>query len=66
MDEKAPSAMLTADEAHRIVGRDKISRAGFYAGIRRNEIPHRKIGKRVLIPRRAFMEWLNGQQATTS
>jgi excisionase family DNA binding protein len=25
----------------------------------RNEVPHLKIGRRVLIPRQAFMNWFN-------
>lgn len=59
-------AVLTVDEAHAIVGRDKISRASWYGAINRGEVPSRRIGKRILIPRHAFMRWLEsaGQQAT--
>jgi len=63
MDEKG--ATLTADEAHEIVGKDKISRGAWYAAISRKEVPHLKLGHRILIPRHAFMKWLEsaGQAA---
>ena len=51
-------ATLTVDEAHRIIGKDKISRGGFYAAISRREIPHLRLGHRILIPRHAFLKWL--------
>lgn len=58
-------ATLTVDEAHRIIGKDKISRGGFYAAINRREIPHLRLGHRILIPRHAFLKWLEsaGQSA---
>ena len=56
MDEM--DATLTVDEAHRIIGKDKISRGGFYAAINRKEIPHLRLGHRILIPRHAFLKWL--------
>lgn len=49
---------LTVDEAHAILGCDKISRGGFYAAINRNEVPHLRLGHRILIPRHAFMKWI--------
>lgn len=59
-------ATLTVDEAHRIIGKDKISRGALYAAIGRNEVPHLKLGHRILIPRHAFMTWLQaaGRSAT--
>lgn len=59
-------ATLTVDEAHRIIGKDKISRGALYAAIGRNEVPHLKLGHRILIPRHAFMTWLQvvGRTAT--
>jgi hypothetical protein len=56
-----PAASLTPDEAHRIVGRDKISRSAWYAGIKRGEIPSIRIGKRILIPKFALRRMLAGQ-----
>jgi hypothetical protein len=65
MDEKELPATLTADEAWQLVGKDKISRGGWYAAINRNEVPHRRLGRRILIPRLAFLRWLEsaGQPA---
>ena len=60
---KPETATLKPDQAHALLGgTEVISRASFYAGIRRNEIPHLRIGKRILIPRHAFMNWMLGQQ----
>ena len=63
MDET--DATLTVDEAHRIIGKDKISRGGFYAAINRKEIPHLRLGHRILIPRHAFLKWLNAAGQST-
>jgi excisionase family DNA binding protein len=32
----------------------------FYAAVARNEIPHIRVGRRILLPRRAFLTWLSG------
>ncbi len=62
--EDRPVQRLTysVDEAAEALG---ISRASAYEAIRRGEIPHIKIGKRILIPR-SFLESLtkNGIQVT--
>ena len=63
MDEM--DATLTVDEAHRIIGKDKISRGGFYAAINRKEIPHLRLGHRILIPRHAFLKWLEAAGQST-
>ena len=63
MDETG--ATLTVDEAHRIIGKDKISRGGFYAAINRREIPHLRLGHRILIPRHAFLKWLEAAGEST-
>jgi excisionase family DNA binding protein len=34
-----------------------ISRGVFYEGLRRGEIPSRRVGKRFLIPTAEFLEW---------
>ena len=33
-----------------------------YAGIRRGEIPSIRVGNRILLPRRAFLAWLDGNR----
>jgi excisionase family DNA binding protein len=61
MHKKPQAAMLKPDEAHALIGKDQISRRAFYNAINRNEVPHRRLGRRILIPRHAFMAWLEGQ-----
>jgi excisionase family DNA binding protein len=51
-------ATITVDEAHALLGPGKISRGGLYAAIKRAEVPHLRLGHRILIPRKAFDEWL--------
>ena len=59
-------ATLTVDEAHAIIGKDKISRGGFYAAINRKEVPHLRLGHRILIPRHAFIKWLESAGQSTN
>lgn len=58
MSRRSEAATLTADEAHALIGKDKISRGAFYAALKRHEIPNLRLGKRILIPRHALMTWL--------
>ncbi len=46
---------LTVDSCARLLG---LSRNSCYEGIKRGEIPHIKIGKRILIPRLALEKLL--------
>lgn len=56
--------MLTADQAHQMAGGSSvISRATWYAALGRKEIPNVRVGRRILIPRNAFMIWLDGSSA---
>jgi hypothetical protein len=62
----AGSAM-SPDQAHQMLGGDKvISRSTFYSAIRLNQVPHVRVGaRRIIIPRRAFLVWLqNGGLGT--
>jgi excisionase family DNA binding protein len=59
MSRRIETATLTAEEGRALLGQDKISRGSFYAALKRNEIPHIRLGKRILIPRGAFMRWLD-------
>lgn len=63
MHRKSKPAFLTPDEGHAIVGRDKISRRSFYNALKREEIPSVRMGRRILIPRHAFNEWLQQKGA---
>jgi excisionase family DNA binding protein len=58
-DVTAGGEAFTVDEAHAFIGKDKISRGGFYAAIKRGEVPHLRLGQRILIPRHAFLRWLD-------
>jgi hypothetical protein len=64
--EKRQSPMLKPSEAHELLGRHKLSLRAFYAALGRNEIPHRKLGRRILIPRFAFLRWMNGDEGTAA
>jgi len=66
MHQKDKSAFLTAEEGHAVVGKDKISRRSFYNALERKQIPSTRIGRRILIPRRAFLDWLKQQGALAS
>jgi excisionase family DNA binding protein len=64
----AHNAALTVDEAISELGTDskgkpRIGRSAFYAAIRRREVPHLRLGKRIIIPRAAFLRWLEGAAA---
>ena len=59
-NEKLQGATLTVDEAHEMIGCGNISRGAFYAAINRGEVPHIRLGKRILIPRHAFSRFLEG------
>lgn len=48
-------ATLTVDEAAVLLG---IGRSAAYEGVHRNEIPHLRVGKRILIPRAAILRLL--------
>ena len=58
MDRTNQDAVLTVDEAHALLGVQKISRGALYAAINRREVPHLRLGNRILIPRHAFERWL--------
>jgi len=62
-EEPHERAMLKPDEAHALLGRDVISRRAFYNALNRNEIPNRRVGRRILIPRAAFERWLETGKA---
>lgn len=51
MEEKIERIVYTVEEAATLLG---ISRPQAYLGIGRGEIPHIRVGKRILIPRAAL------------
>lgn len=65
MGKRKTTAFLKADEAHAIIGKDKISRRSFYNALEREDIPSVRIGRRILIPRHAFANWLKQRGAVS-
>jgi excisionase family DNA binding protein len=65
MAKQEEHATLTAEEGLEMIGGTRvISRASWYAAIKRNEIPHLRVGKRILIPRQALLKWLESAGMT--
>jgi excisionase family DNA binding protein len=59
MEQTILPVTMSVEEAHQALGgRAVISKATFYLAVQRGEVPHLKLGKRILIPRAAFMKWL--------
>ena len=56
-DDPARGDAITADEAAAILG---VSRWSIYAAANRDEVPHRRLGRRMLFSRRALLLWLEG------
>ncbi len=56
-DDAARGDVVTADEAAAILG---VSRWSLYAAANRHEVPHRRLGRRMLFSRRALLLWLEG------
>jgi len=54
-DSKSP--VLTVEEARLLL---RLSRNSMYAAIARQEVPHLKIGRRILIPRKALERLMDG------
>lgn len=60
--------MLTVPEVAEVLNVDEVAellrvgRNSVYDAANRGEIPHRRIGKRLIFSRTAVMEWLNGKQ----
>jgi excisionase family DNA binding protein len=53
-------ATLTVDQAAKVLG---VGRASAYAAIARGEVPVVRIGRRILVPRRALERLLAGSSA---
>jgi excisionase family DNA binding protein len=49
--------VLTAEEAAAFLG---VSRWALYSAANRHEVPHRRLGRRMLFSRRALLVWLEG------
>ena len=49
--------VLTAEEAAALLG---VSRWTLYSAANRHEVPHRRLGRRMLFSRRSLLLWLDG------
>jgi excisionase family DNA binding protein len=49
--------VISADEAATMLG---VSRWTLYSAANRREVPHRRLGRRMLFSRRALLLWLEG------
>jgi excisionase family DNA binding protein len=58
MDPQVVKEILCADEVAEWFGLD---RKTVYNAVARAEIPHRRVGKRVLFHRNALIAWLTGE-----
>jgi len=56
-------AVLTVNETAQLLG---LSRNSAYQGIIRGEIPSIKVGKRILVPKVALEQMLNGARGITA
>ncbi len=54
----APIVIVTADEVAQMLG---VDRKTVYAAAERGEIPHRRLGRRVLFERGTLLRWLSGE-----
>lgn len=54
---KGAARTYTVEQAAPMSG---LGRAAFYAGCHRGEIPSLRVGRRLLIPKFAFHQWLDG------
>jgi excisionase family DNA binding protein len=56
-DVPGQSDVISADEAATMLG---VSRWTLYSAANRREVPHRRLGRRMLFSRRALLLWLEG------
>ena len=54
--------ILSIAEVHALLGEDGISRAAIYAAIRRGDLPHLRLGGRILVSREWITKQLHGAQ----
>jgi excisionase family DNA binding protein len=61
----AAAAMLTVDQAWQRIGTNTITKQALYLAIARGEVPSVRLGRRILLPRVAFEEFLQGSTKST-
>lgn len=55
LDELAAQATITVEQAAKVLG---LGRTAAYEAARRGEFPTRRLGRRVVVPVPALLEWL--------
>jgi excisionase family DNA binding protein len=55
-----PEEILTVTQAARFLG---VARRSLYEAIGRLEVPHRRIGRRIVLSRAALVRWLDSCEA---
>ncbi len=55
--------VLNVDQVAELLG---LGRNTVYDAVNRNEIPHRRVGRRLIFSRAAVMQWLQGRPANDS
>lgn len=55
-------ATITVDQAAEVLG---LSRGAVYEGVKRDQIPSLKVGRRIIIPVEKFVEWLGAKKVTS-
>lgn len=60
MNTKVQAETVSIREVHRLLGQDQISRGALYQAIKRGEIPHIRVGNRILVPRMRLTAKLKG------
>jgi hypothetical protein len=53
-------AAISVTEAHRLIGKDQISRGAIYDAVKRGDIPSLRLGQRILISRAWLTRQLKG------
>ncbi len=53
-----PAEVLNVDEVAELL---KLGRNSVYEAASRGEIPHRRVGRRLIFSRAAVLEWLSGK-----
>jgi hypothetical protein len=61
-DTTTNSEMVSVAEFHRIVGKENISKGALYAALRRGDVPHWRIGNKILVSRSFIAKMLEGSQ----
>jgi excisionase family DNA binding protein len=63
LDEVAKQATITVEEAAVLLG---LGRSAAYEAVRRGDLPSRRLGRRIVIPVPALLNWLGVPEASST